>query len=582
MGTGTEGAAYTSAVSAAPKSIPAEESRPEAWLVRDHVVAGLIFLLALALRLFHLHEISIHDPFFDLPSVDAAIYDEWARDLLGGKGFGEGVLFLGPLYPLFLAGVYGLFGESLATLKVVQAVLGAITCLLVWGLARDLFGRRVAALSGCATAFYGMHVFYGGTAMIVNLQVPLVVGLVWAAHRALSAPSFGRWAFCGLLLALAALARQTVLLLAPALALWILFGMPGTASFSRRFAWGTAFGLVILALILPFSIRNWVVGEDLVLLNSTGGANFFMGNQHAADGTWQLPAIAWPGRVDNPRSMRDAFQAVAERETGQKLKPSQVSAYWLSRGLAEIRSDPKRWFQLELRKLGLFVNASEVWNNRSIDVSRQFSRALDLPLVGFGLIAPLGLLGLVGTRARWRDLFPIHAAIGAYLLSAMLFFVLSRYRMPATVLLIPFAAQAALDLVARFRAAAWRALALRLLALLTLALLVHLPLVEDNRMHMAWYNLGNKYRTLERWDEAISAYQRSLEAYPRAISTHNNLALSYESAGHREEAISAWARVRTMAIRSRSRRHLERAERHLALLEEPGGVAPEALEPASP
>ena len=131
MGTRTDEAAYTSAVSEDPKLIPADESHPEAWLARDYSVAGLIFLLALGLRLFHLREISIHDPFFDLPSIDAAVYDDWARALLGGKGFGEGVLFLGPLYPLFIAGVYGLFGESLATLKVVQGVLGAITCLLV-------------------------------------------------------------------------------------------------------------------------------------------------------------------------------------------------------------------------------------------------------------------------------------------------------------------------------------------------------------------------------------------------------------------------------------------------------------------
>ena len=154
--------------------------------------------------------------------------------------------------------------------------------------------------------------------------------------------------------------------------------------------------------------------------------------------------------------------------------------------------------------------------------------------------------------------------------------------MPATVLLIPFAAYAALDLFERLRASAWRSLLLRLLVLAPLAVLVHLPLVEDDRIHMAWYNLGNKYRTLDRWDEAIDAYHHSLEAYPKAISTHNNLALSYESAGYREEAIDAWTRVRTMAMRSRSRRHLERAERHLTLLEESKRVSPETLETASP
>ena len=101
-------------------------------------------------------------------------------------------------------------------------------------------------------------------------------------------------------------------LVAPVLSLWIIFGMPGSHSFARRFAWGTTFGIAVCALILPFTVRNYVVGDDLVLLNSTGGYNFYMGSQRGADGTWQLPRIGWNVRVDNPHAMREAFTAVAK------------------------------------------------------------------------------------------------------------------------------------------------------------------------------------------------------------------------------------------------------------------------------
>lgn len=533
---------------------------------RDRNVAGFIFLIALVVRLLHLREIEIHDPFFTIASVDGRIYDEWARQILAGDWLGEGVLFLGPLYPAFMAAVYAIFGEGLPTLKFVQAVLGGVTCVLVWGFARELFDRRVAALAGGIASFYGMLVFYGGTVMIVNVQVPLVVGFVWSALVALRRPGFGRWALCGSILGLSVLARQTVLLAAPILALWIVFGAEGAERFGRRFAWAATFGGVMLALILPFTLKNFVAGDDFVLLNSTGGANFYMGNQRHADGTWKIPPIDSRERIDNPRTMRDAFSDAAERAIGRKLKPSQVSSYWFGRGLDEIREDPLRWLRLEATKFGLFWNAYEVWNNRSIEVSRGFSWVLRWPLVSFGLLVPFAIVGLVLTRERWRELIPVYAILAAYLGSALLFFVLSRYRLPAIIVLIPFGSFAAVDFCERISRREWGAGAIRMVSIALLAGLVQLPLANERRMYMAYYNLGNKYRELERWDEAVDAYHASLAENPGAISTHNNLALAYELGGRREEAIEAWRTVGQIAMQTGDLRRAERAMRHLRAL----------------
>lgn len=539
-----------------------EDTRPRA-------VSGallLVFGVALGIRALHLREVALHDPFYTIASVDGAIYDEWARRLLEGGGLGEGVLYLGPLYPLFMAAVYAIFGASLPALKMVQVVLGAVSCGLVHEITRTLFGRRAALLAGLAAAAYGQFVFYAGTVMIVNVQVPLVLGLALAALHGLRRPGVGIWLLCGALLGLSALARQTTLLVAPVLALWILFGLRGAHPFSRRLLWGTTFGLAVCALVLPFSVRNYVVGDDFVLLNSTGGYNFYMGNQRGADGTWQVPSIGWQSRVDNPRAMRDAFTAVAERELGHSLKPSEVSSYWRDRGWDEIAADPLRWLRLEARKASLFVNGAEIWNNRSRAVSERFSWVLRLPLVELGAIAPLGMLGLLRSRRRWREMLPLHALLGAYAVSALLFFVLSRYRMPATLLLLPFGGFAVLDLLRLVRERAWRPLAGATVVLALLIAWVQLPLVTGPRLHMAWYNLGNKYRTLERYDEAIAAYHEALAEQPDAISTHNNLAIAYELGGRTDEAIAAWRRVLALGRRIGSERHVERAQRHLRTL----------------
>ena len=72
---------------------------------------------------------------------------------------------------------------------------------------------------------------------------------------------------------------------------------------------------------------------------------------------------------------------------------------------------------------------------------------------------------------------------------------------------------------------------------------------SDDRMHMAYYNLGNKYRELERWDEAIAAYTQSLRLVPGAVSTRNNLAVAYELGGRQDDAIREWRLLAAMARR---------------------------------
>ena len=98
---------------------PFEETvgSPAPFWTRDRTVATALFLAALALRLFHLRELSIHDPFFTIPSVDGVIYDEWGEltlelDCAGGsarytvniEGYSSGSQSLVPLTQLANSG----------------------------------------------------------------------------------------------------------------------------------------------------------------------------------------------------------------------------------------------------------------------------------------------------------------------------------------------------------------------------------------------------------------------------------------------------------------------------------------------
>src|SRR5262245_6979622 len=85
-----------------------------------HVWLVVVALLALSVRLWHLHQVS-RAPFYDLLLGDAAAYDTWARTIAYGNWIGDKVFYQAPLYPYFLAALYVVVGHSIAIAKYIQA-----------------------------------------------------------------------------------------------------------------------------------------------------------------------------------------------------------------------------------------------------------------------------------------------------------------------------------------------------------------------------------------------------------------------------------------------------------------------------
>jgi tetratricopeptide (TPR) repeat protein len=326
--------------------------------------------------------------------------------------------------------------------------------------------------------------------------------------------------------------------------------------------------------LAPTAVRNRVVGGEWFADSASGGLNLYVGNHAAADGTFSAFPADFDARFfDSPKEQHGTGRRVAEQRAGRALSAQEVSSYWSGRAFDVIADNPLRWLRLEARKLLLFVNASEVWNNRSIELSRDFSWVLRLPLPGFGVVAPLGLLGMLLCRARVRELWPLYAAIAVQGLTALLFFVLARYRYPVVPALLLFAAAAGCELWDRARARRARPLATAAAGLASLAILVHLPLVE-NPLHMAHFNLANRYRAVERWELAADHYWRSVTLAQAYLPAFEQLALTYEDWGKRDEAVRIWQHLRDLATARNADTRAARAEQHLRSLGAPLRDAP--------
>ncbi len=121
--------------------------------------ALLIFAIALAVRLIHVWQMR-SSPFFDVLMGDANGYDQWAQRLAAGDWIGSDVFYQAPLYPYFLGAIYALFGRDLLVVRIIQAIIGSASCVLLGMAAARFFSNRAGVITGLALALWAPAIFF--------------------------------------------------------------------------------------------------------------------------------------------------------------------------------------------------------------------------------------------------------------------------------------------------------------------------------------------------------------------------------------------------------------------------------------
>jgi 4-amino-4-deoxy-L-arabinose transferase-like glycosyltransferase len=355
----------------------------------------IVFLLSLAVHAVALLQYR-SDPFFETHVADALSYHEWARRIVLNGLAAEPVFHQSPLFPVLLAAIYGATAEEhwpVAAL-LLQMLLGSAAIALLVPLGRSLFGSTAAGL--CAAGLVLLHgpfVFYG----LKLLPVPLALATQCAALLALTVArnrgGAGLGILAGLHMALACLARSEMLLFLPFAVLALLF--PAEPSGDRRRRLQVLPYLVAFdALVAPVTLHNVRQG-DLVILDSSGGENLYIGNQSKGSGGY----TALHPQAGDLFSQRALAEKIAEEERGEELTPSEISSYWRDRALRGIRDDPGGWLRLESRKLGRLLHPGDPTDIYSFALERKLylTSLYALPLTPWLLL----LLGVVGRSSRF-------------------------------------------------------------------------------------------------------------------------------------------------------------------------------------
>jgi tetratricopeptide (TPR) repeat protein len=523
-------------------------------------VSFAIFGVALAVRLAHIWQIR-RAPFFTLLMGDSRSYDEWAQRIAGGELIGHDVFYQAPLYPYFLGAVYAVAGRSLLVVRVVQALVGSASCVLVAGAARRLFSSKaVGVVAGMMLALYAPAIFFDGLlqksvldVFFVCLALRIIAGITDRVTA--ESPSVGpdvrrarlkqapqrrvrlqaeptRWLVLGLAIGGLALTRENALVFIVAIAVWA-FVMARVRS-AALFLAGVAIVLV------PVAARNSYVGGGFYVTTSQFGPNFYIGNNPGADGTY---ASLRYGRGAPEYERQDATE-LAEHALGRQLTPADVSQYWTDRAMDFITSRPAAWLTLVGRKTALLLNATEMVDTESQATHAEWSWPLRVlgPVMHFGVLVPLAVFGVFVTWPLRSRLMVLYALALAYAASVVLFYVFARYRYPLVPFLVLFAAAALVEAApfVRERRGGWTCAA----AVIAAVVVSNWPMFPPGLMQaVTESNLGVALQEAHRYDEATTHFRRSVALKPDYAPAYSNLASALRLQGKVDESVATFRRA---------------------------------------
>lgn len=127
----------------------------------------------------------------------------------------------------------------------------------------------MAVLSAVFAASYGILIYFEDELLLDFLLVFFGVLLVLFLHRAEENPRKSRFFAAGLVASFFAITRPNILIFTPFVLFWILFLLK--FDLRRKIIFTLFFLLGLFALILPVTVRNYLVGKDFVPISSQGG-----------------------------------------------------------------------------------------------------------------------------------------------------------------------------------------------------------------------------------------------------------------------------------------------------------------------
>ncbi|PKN29543.1 MAG: hypothetical protein CVU64_07620 [Deltaproteobacteria bacterium HGW-Deltaproteobacteria-21] len=399
--------------------------------LRPREIGFLIFLLALALRAGYYIR-SGENPLLNFPVLDESYYIDLGHRIASGSWVGEDrVFFMDPLYGYLLGLVFAVFGHGLESVRILQIVLDSANAVMILFIGSRVWNLKAGIAAGLLYATYKVSFFYSLLILKTTCSIALLLLFVISLLHVVRAGRAAPWFFLGLLAALMVYLHANLLVLVPMTVL--LYWFLEKPKISSLMVHGVCFLGAMAVIFSVGAYRNYRVSGEWVWLNTQSGRLLYSSNNpHNLTGRYNVPAFARP----HPEESERDFHKEAERRTGKPLGARAVSSYWTGQTWNFLKHHPQVIPTLLKNKVLGTVSDYEVPVNHSFDLSARIAGVDQWPLPTFAFILALGIPGLALGLLRRKEILWLIMPILAVLITVVLFYTSSRFRMPAVPFLI--------------------------------------------------------------------------------------------------------------------------------------------------
>jgi len=340
----------------------------------------LIFLIGVVLRITPILILEFKTPGWHENNVNEIefYYDDVARSLLVGNGFvhsvnprsvdqkfkftpGTPFSFVPPLYAWFLYLVYSVIGPSILGAKIVQSVMDASVCILIYLLGKRIFAeQRISLLASFLYAVYPLAIILCST---LYYQIPMNLALCWMLICFMSAVTVYNGIWTGIALGLASLAKPVtlpLLLLMPVVRLVEAFWEK--RPISQPMKWISVFLLFAILSLTPWTVRNYMVFHKFIPIQKGAGAPLLQGSKEEYIDL----------DVDNLRIIY---------AKDFKIDPKDTSKIAINNHLEHLKKDPIDYFRFLGKKFIL------TWYNTEGKSKNLYVFLVQIPFLFFALIS---------------------------------------------------------------------------------------------------------------------------------------------------------------------------------------------------
>lgn len=347
-----------------------------------------------------------------------------------------------PLYPVLVGVQYAVLGESYDRVLTLQTLIGPLVIGLTWLLGRRLFGPKVGLAAAFVVAVYPFAWQFEARLYSEAITTPLVLAALILFLD--TEPTRRRIVLLGITMGALVLTRPALAyLFAGALAAWVI-----AAGWRRGLGATAAAAAIALLVVLPWTVRNYIEYESVVLVSYQDAAAVFgTFNDEAAND--EVHPFAWRATNARDAPLFEKRNRMEEDELRSKLNHNALE--WVKDHPDSI---PKAFF---------WNGLSRFWDvrrpSRALHEVRFEGRSRGLTKIGLAMyyvLLPLALASLLLARGRRRLVIPVAAiAVAASLTHTIV--SLTRYRSVIEPLIVVLACGAVAMLLERRQPTRWHA-----------------------------------------------------------------------------------------------------------------------------